>query len=325
MSENNQSKVTAPSITRRVGGETVCSIGFFDGVHRGHKYLVRQVLDEARERGARSLLVTFDRHPRSLFAPATAPQLLTSHAEKMELLRQTGVDDVCVLDFNHTLATLTARDFMAEVLQQMGVTTLVIGYDHHFGRPQGETFEDYAAYGRELGIDVVQARELEGGHVSSSAIRRALSEGRVELAAELLGRPYTWAGRVVHGYGIGRRLGFPTANLEADEPQKMLPGGGAYAVHAEDLGANDPSSDISHPTRKPGMLNIGCRPTLDNGSDVSVEVHLFDTHADIYGHRLRLTFAAHLRSEQRFTDEQALAEQLARDAEAAREILSAQK
>ncbi len=301
------SKVTAPPLTGRAGRESVCSIGFFDGVHRGHQFLIQQVLGEARRRGARSFLVTFDRHPRSLFSPASAPLLLTSHAEKMELLQRTGVDDIFVLPFDHEMASLTAREFMdKELRQQLGVTTLVIGYDHHFGHPQGETFEDYVALGRELDIDVVAASELEGEHVSSSAIRRALASGNVSLAAQMLGRPYTWTGSVVHGHAVGRQLGFPTANLEATEPQKLLPASGVYAVTITSSSAGSEAA---------AMLNIGHRPTLDSSGALSVEAHLFDFSGDLYGSRLTLSFIARLREEQHFKSEAELRSQLLNDKE----------
>ncbi len=268
----------------------------------------------------RSLLITFDRHPRSVFAPAAVPPLLTTAEEKMELLRATGVDEIYVLPFDKEMAALTAKEFMQQVLkEQLGVEVLVIGYDHRFGRPapatksQGtlptEGFPEYQAYGREMGIEVVLAKELEGEHVSSSEIRRALAAGDVQRAAQLLGRPYTWTGRVVHGHEVGRQLGFPTANLEAvengqgtmDNGQwtvgKMLPANGAYAVVG-------------------GMLNIGTRPTIGNGSDVSIEAHLFDFHGDLYGKTLTISFLARLRDEQRFESEEELIRQLERDREA---------
>jgi riboflavin kinase/FMN adenylyltransferase len=279
-------------------------------------------LDEARGRGARSLLVTFDRHPRSVFAPGSEPLLLTSSEEKMGLLRATGVDDIFVLPFDRAMAALTAREFMQQVLRErLGVTALVVGYDHHFGRPQGETFDDYVAIGREVGIDVVPARELEGEHVSSSAIRRALEGGDVAAAARLLGRPYTWTGRVVHGRGIGHRLGFPTANLEAVAPEKMLPARGAYAVRVKSEGVKREQSAVESEAWAAGMLNIGRRPTLDNGDDISVEANVFDIDHDLYGQTLTLAFVERLRPEQRFDSEAALAQQLRHDEEAARRCL----
>ena len=300
----------------------VATIGFFDGVHRGHQYLIQQVKEEALRRGARSLLITFDRHPRSVFAPDSAPLLLTTAEEKMALLRATGVDDIYILPFDRTMAGLTAREFMHQVLkEQLGVTALVIGYDHRFGkrsdpnlsRQGGEGFEEYQTYGRELGIDVVPAQELNGEHVSSSAIRRFLTGGDVAAASRLLGRPYTWSGRVVHGHEVGRQLGFPTANLEGIEPTKMLPAKGVYAVDC-----------TIHPQmiHSQAMLNIGRRPTLDNGTDISVEVHLFDFNENLYDSKLTLSFVARLREEQRFASETELAEQLQRDRASALKALA---
>ncbi len=295
----------------------VATIGFFDGVHRGHQCLIRQVQDEALQRGMRSLIITFDRHPRAVFAPGAVPPLLTTTEEKMALLKATGIDDIYVLPFDKAMAALTAREFMQQVLkEQLGVKVLVIGYDHRFGRretidpatkSQGtiqekdavEGFAEYQGYGREMGIEVVLAKELEGEHVSSSEVRRALESGDVQRAAQLLGRPYTWTGRVVHGHEVGRQLGFPTANLEAVENGqltvgKMLPANGAYAVVG-------------------GMLNIGTRPTIGNGSDVSVEVNLFDICDNLYGQTLTLSFIARLREERRFESEEDLISQLQHD------------
>jgi len=298
------------------GGGAVCSIGFFDGVHRGHQCLIRQVRDEALRRGERSLLITFDRHPRSVFAPDAVPSLLTTTEEKMALLKATGVDDIYVLPFDATMAALTAREFIQQVLRdRLGATTLVIGYDHHFGRPLsdsprgGEGFLEYQAYGREAGIEVVLAKELEGEHVSSSLIRKALEAGDVERASRLLGRPYAWTGRVVHGHGVGHQLGFPTANLETVNPEKMLPARGAYAVRVK--------NERVKSEEWTAMLNIGQRPTLDNGTDTSIEAHLFDFHGDLYDQVLTLSFITRLREERRFSSEAELAEQLKLDKEEA--------
>ena len=298
----------------------VATIGFFDGVHRGHQCLIRQVRDEALRRGMRSLIITFDRHPREVFAPGDVPPLLTTAEEKMVLLKATGVDDIYVLPFDKTMAALTAREFMQQVLkEQLGVEVLVIGYDHRFGKPLsssprgGEGFLEYQEYGREMGIEVVQAQELEGEHVSSSVIRRALESGDVDRACHLLGRPYSWTGRVVHGHGIGHQLGFPTANLTTADAGKMLPACGAYAVRVK-------SERVKSEKWAAGMLNIGQRPTLDNGTDTSIEVHLFDFHGDLYGQLLTLSFIARLREERRFDSEAELTEQLRRDKEKCLEL-----
>ena len=164
-----------------------------------------------------------------------------------------------------------------------------------------------------MGIEVVQAQELEGEHVSSSVIRRALESGDVDRACHLLGRPYSWTGRVVHGHGIGHQLGFPTANLTTADAEKMLPARGAYAVRVK-------SERVKSEKWTAGMLNIGQRPTLDNGTDTSIEVHLFDFHGDLYGQLLTLSFIARLREERRFDSEAELTEQLKRDKERCLEL-----
>ncbi len=329
MIETNHPQLNRPPHPEGRGRGWVSTIGFFDGVHRGHQCLIQQVRDEALRHGARSLLITFDRHPRTVFSPTDAPQLLTTAEEKMALLQDAGVDEIYVLPFDKEMAALTAREFMQKVLkEQLGVDALVIGYDHRFGRRVAssafEGFEDYRAYGQELGIEVLLAHELEGEHVSSSAIRKALNAGKVELAASLLGRPYEWTGRVVHGHEVGRLLGFPTANLQGLLPEKVLPARGAYAVRVR---ISDSEGSAGLPSKggqlvERGMLNIGQRPTLDNGSDTSVEVHLLDFQGNLYGKTLTLSFIARLREEQRFGSEQELMEQLQRDRDEARVKLS---
>ena len=292
------------------------AIGFFDGVHRGHQHLITQVIAEARRRGCPSMLVTFDRHPRTVFAPEAVPPLLTTSEEKTALLKATGIDEICFLPFDRELAAMSAHDFMAEILQRkLHTGVLVIGYDHHFGcRKSGnsiEGFEDYVRYGRELGIDVVAATELDSSvHVSSSAIRKSLLDGDVSEAANLLGRPYSWTGNVVHGQALGRQLGFPTANLSPTEPLKLLPARGAYAVSVSGI-ADSPL---------PAMLNIGTRPTID-GSSVSIEVHILDFHGDLYGRALTLNFISRLRPEIQFADTTALAQQLEQDAQLTKKTL----
>ena len=337
----------------------VATIGFFDGVHRGHQCLIRQVQDEALQRGMRSLIITFDRHPRAVFAPGAVPPLLTTTEEKMALLKATGIDDIYVLPFDKAMAALTAREFMQQVMkEQLGVKVLVIGYDHRFGRretidpatkSQGtiqekdavEGFAEYQGYGREMGIEVVLAKELEGEHVSSSEVRRALESGDVQRAAQLLGRPYTWTGRVVHGHEVGRQLGFPTANLVAVDRSaqgdashmkkgqetvgKMLPARGAYAVRVKSErvksekwdGERVKSEEWDGEEWAAGMLNIGRRPTIDNGSDISIEAHLFDFEGDLYGQTLTLSFIARLREERRFASEEELMAQLQADKQVA--------
>ena len=278
----------------------VAAVGFFDGVHRGHQLLARHVLEAAHRLDMRPTLLTFDRHPQTLFHPNSSTPLLCTRAERHSLLRDLGAD-IFELRFTSDMASLDARHFMSEVLmQQLNVGALVVGYDHRFGSDAGAgSFELYDRIGQELGLCVIKAPELQDDHVSSSAIRRALSAGDVEGAARMLGRQYTWTGEVVHGQAIGRTLGFPTANLQATDPQKLLPARGVYAVLADG---------------QPAMLNIGTRPTIDSHGPQTVEAHLLvDNHPNLYGRTMTLTFVGRLRQEQRFDSEADLIRQLHED------------
>lgn len=286
---------------------SVATIGFFDGVHLGHRFLIGQVVDEARRRGMRSLAVTFDRHPRQVLHQDYQPQLLTTLDDKRRLLRATGVDDVVALHFDLRLASLSAREFMEQVLlRRLGVRCLVIGHDNRFGHNRAEGFADYVRYGRELGIDVVQATAfmLDGQPVSSSRVRRLLAAGDIAGANRCLGRPYELQGVVVHGFREGRRLGFPTANIDV-AAGLLVPKGGVYAAQT------------SH---GPAMMDIGTRPTF-GGTRQSVEVNIFGFSGDLYGQTLRVSLVSRLRDERRFGSPEELARQLREDRRHAIEVL----
>lgn len=292
----------------------VATIGMFDGVHRGHRHLLRQVAEEARRRDLASMVLTFDRHPRRVLDEAYQPSLLSTLDEKVHLIEATDIDICRVVPFTRELATLTAREFMAEVLRdRLHVEVLVMGYDHHFGHGGG-TREDYVEWGKETGIDVVFAEELEGEKTSSSAVRRLLAAGDVEGAGRLLGYPYMLSGEVVEGRGVGHQLGFPTANI-AVSSDKLPPRAGVYAVWAE----------LPDGTRRKGMLNIGSRPTLHNGTDTTYEVNILDFIGDLYGKPLRLSLIQRLRSEQTFASLDALRAQLTADAARASQMLAEDK
>lgn len=293
--------------------DAVGTIGVFDGMHRGHRFLLDQVKEEATRRGCLSMVVTFAEHPRSVVETDYRPLLLTTLDEKLELIEAAGIDVCVVLDFSPLMAMRTSREFMELYLRdKMGVTCLVIGYDHHFGSDVQNGFQQYKLYGKELGIDVVRAKEFEGRdlHVSSSAVRRFLEDGNVDMARACLGRSYSLSGRVVEGHRVGRELGFPTANIEVDNPNKLLPARGAYAVYVYWDGE-----------QHKGMLNIGSRPTLNNGEDTTVEVNIFDYDGDLYDKHLTVSFESRLRNEQKFDSLNELKLQLQQDAEAAKEIL----
>ena len=388
----------------------VATIGFFDGVHLGHRYLINKVMERAHAHAQQSMVITFDRHPREVLQSNYQPQMLTTLNTKLRLLHETGVDRVEVLHFTRQLAALSARQFMAQVLKErLGVTTLVIGYDHRFGHDRAEGFDDYVRYGKELGIEVVQNSELTihaepcppvsysseahiasssevskapspdasvealsephvdaspkapnassdvsgassevassleksssdassfaekwGKHVSSSAIRRLLKEGDVSRAGLFLDRPYTITGCVTHGFAEGRKMGFPTANLDTTGYPLLIPANGVYGVWVK-IGCADavmgkcevPNLDgwiselpipmmDNHDGWLPAMLNIGTRPTFD-GSTTTIEANIFYFNDDIYGQPMTIAFCFRLRNEQRFDSVEALEEQLHKD------------
>ena len=261
-------------------------------------------------RDMKSLLVTFDRHPRTIVSPGHVPILLTTLEEKEQLLRATGVDEIAVLPFTQELSQLTAKNFMEEVLvREFNVQTLVLGYDHAFGHGGG-SLNDYIYWGQETGIDVVRAHELPSLMVSSSKCRRALEEGDVESATEMLGRPYALKGQVIRGFHVGHELGFPTANLQTDN-DKLIPAHGAYAVWTTPTNGK----------RYKGMLNIGNRPTIGNGETMSIEVNLLDYEGDLYGQWMIVEFISRLRNERQFKSRDELVAQLNEDKRRAEKIL----
>ena len=225
---------------------SVATIGFFDGVHRGHRFLINNVVKEAASRGLQSTVVTFDRHPRQVLGSDFQPRLLSTNEEKMLLLSKTGVERCVMLPFSEQMAQMTACDFMKKILRdRLGVQVLIIGYDNRFGHNRSEGFDDYVRYGREMGIEVMSAQSflLHGINVSSSVIRSFLQEGEIEMAENCLGYPYFFTGKVVKGFRVGHELGFPTANIEQDNMLKMIPSPGVYAVKVRIEGTVETCND----------------------------------------------------------------------------------
>ena len=302
----------------------VATIGFFDGVHAGHRYLIQQVKEIAAAKGLRSALVTFPVHPRKVMNAAYRPELLTTPKEKISLLADIGVDYCLMLDFTPDISQLTAREFMNRLLKERyQVKCLVIGYDHRFGHNRSEGFEDYVCYGKEIGIEVIRAQaytsDIEIGTtrnipVSSSLIRKLLHEGEVEIAARCLKYEYFLDGTVVGGYQVGRKIGFPTANLSVDDPDKLIPADGVYAVWVTFDGKT-----------YMGMLNIGVRPTIDNGPNRTIEVNILHFHSKIYDKFIRRTIVKRTRPELKFSSIDELIVQLHKDAEETEAILLASK
>ena len=266
------------------------TIGSFDGVHRGHLAMLGELRCAAVAKKLPLMVVTFATHPRRLFDKECEPFLLTPLSA--------GVDICVLLDFDHAMAAMSAVRFMNEILVEcLGVQLLAVGYDHHFGKPaQSEGLEQYISYGKELGIDVFGTRPfiVDGVAVSSSAVRRALSGGDVELAVRLLGRGYSLQGTVVHGAGIGRLLGFPTANIAPICKEQILPLDGVYETDVTVDG------EIFK-----GVMNIGVKPTV-SGKERTLEVHVIGFDGDLYDKSITVQFVRRLRGEQSFENVNAL-------------------
>ena len=289
----------------------------FDGVHRGHQHVIGRVVEKAREAGLAATVITFDKVPRQVLDPSFRPQLLTTLEEKEAVVRQLGVDIFAILPFTREMARLSAHAFMQQVLrEQLQTEVLVTGYDNRFGHDRTEGFDDYVRYGRELGMEVLRgdAQLMDDGlrPVSSSVIRQLLTEeGRVDLMPHYLTRHYQLRGTVTSGEHIGHRLGFPTANLEPSEADKLIPAPGVYAVWVTLEGERQ---------QRAAMMNIGNRPTF-HGRRQTLEVNILDFEGDLYGQTICVTFVERLRAERCFDSPENLAAQLETDKEQVKEIL----
>ena len=298
-------------VGRRFPAPTL-TLGNFDGVHRGHQEIIRRLVEAARADGGQALVLTFHPHPGHVLHPAHPPRLVMDWRTRVAHLGQLGVDAVIVQRFSRRFAALTADEFVRHwLVEGLGVRRVVVGHRVGFGHNRSGTAEVLRRLGVEWGFDVeiVGPIEVAGMLASSSAVRQAISEGDFDRARILLGRPHSVIGRVIHGHHRGRTLGFPTANLRV--AGLILPPDGVYAVRAHVGTAG-----------YQGVANLGFNPTFQD-HERSLEVHLFDVNADFYGQRLEVTFVHRLRGEKRFATVHALAEQIARDAAAARRVLAA--
>ncbi|GHV57106.1 riboflavin biosynthesis protein [Bacteroidia bacterium] len=285
--------------------ETIATVGFFDGVHRGHRYLIDRMKQNARISGLKTAIITFPVHPRKVLQQDYQPKLLNRFEERLERLTSTGIDYCYVIDFTRAFSETSARDFIQQILhKRLRVKELIIGYDHQFGKDRTDGYEQYVAYGQSCGMKVSQTTKLPepGGHTSSTAIRRLLSEGQVQEAAEALSYPYALTGKVIHGNHLGRTIGFPTANLDLNDKDKIIPHEGVYAVDVE-----------VEDRRYKGMAYIGKRPTVASAGEQRIEVHIFDFDKDIYGQQVRIELRNFIRPDIRFEGLEQLKEQLVLD------------
>lgn len=285
----------------------VATIGNFDGVHRGHQAILARVLERARALGGTSVAITFDPHPLKVLAPGRAPDLITTRRQKLALIEAAGIDAVLVLRFDAALAETGAEEFVDGCLRgALALREVYVGANFNFGRGREGNADTLVALCAARGMTAGKVEEVRflGSPVSSSRIRRAVRAGEVELAAELLGRPFAVEGTVAHGAGRGKGIGFPTANLKSDS--ELVPQDGVYVTRT-----------LAGERSLASVTNIGTRPTFAD-QEFAIETHLLDAHLDLYGQPIEVSFLARLRQELRFPTVEALVEQVRRDVERAR-------
>jgi len=295
----------------RAGGRKVClAIGFFDGVHLGHQQIIRQTISDARQHEGLAVVLTFDRHPNVVVAPAKVPPLIYPLPRKLRAIEGLGVDNLLLLHFDREFSQQTGEDFVKRLVREIGpIQSLCVGSNFVFGHKRSGNVELLKRLGAELRFVVhgMAAVSLDGKAVSSTRIREAIARGDLDAAGQMLGRTYSLSGKVIPGDGVGRKLGFPTANLEV--AGLALPPGGVYAIHAEVEGQAFRA-----------VLNIGHRPTRNQPAPVlHVEAHLLDFTGDLYGKDLEVVFVDRLRDEKKFNSMDELRDQIGRDIEEARD------
>lgn len=290
------------------------TIGFFDGVHAGHRFLINELNQVARLNHLSSVIITFDKHPRKVLHSDFQPKLLTTLSEKTNQLETTQVDSCVVLDFTQNLSQLSAYEFIKSILvEKLKVKILLIGHDHRFGHNREQGFDDYVAIGKKWGVEVMEANRFSQqahAHVSSSEIRKALESANIEGANEMLTYSYSFSGNVIKGNQLGRNLGYPTANIIIDSKDKIIPKPGVYGVYVYVEGK-----------RHKGMMNIGFRPTIEFSNELKIEVNIFNFNQDIYNKTIKVEVEKHIRDEKRFKNLIELKEQLQKDKEIIQSVL----
>lgn len=284
---------------QKLNVQTVATIGFFDGVHIGHRFLLSELKTMAQKTGFESLVISFNNSPQKTLHPEKNIKYLSTPSEKTQLFADFGISYCLMLDFNTKIAQQNAETFLMWLKEVYGVKILLIGHDHRFGKDKISTFETYQKLGEKLNIEITQCSKFEdnGRQVSSSIIRLLISNGDIKLANQLLDYTYSITGKVIHGNKIGRTIGFPTANLKIDS-EKLIPKNGVYIIE----------TCINNQSYK-GLLNIGIRPTI-NGNNQTIETHLIDFNKDIYDEKITLYIKKRLRDEIKFSSITELQQQI---------------
>lgn len=300
---------------KNLNRHTAVTVGMFDGVHEGHRQIVRHLTEKARERGLDPMVVTFSKHPRSLLRPDEKVSLLTTFEERMQLLEQCGVETAVVMAFDRETAQLSACQFASRILcSKLNMRMLLLGYDNKFGSRSNDDFDKLPELATQNGFEIIHDKPLpmtQSEYISSTKIRKALISGNIELANLMLGTPYSITGVVEHGNHIGTTLGFPTANIGLTANAKLLPADGVYVLRAFKGICNQSF---------PAIANLGSQPTFQQ-SLRTLEVHLLDFEGDLYGQTLRVEFLSRLRDIKQFSSPEDLAAQLSIDRDQARQII----
>lgn len=291
----------------------VITIGSFDGVHCGHLAIFQRMLTIARSINGDAVVFTFSEHPRKLLTPHTPPRILTTAYEKIQAIEQSGIHNIVMMPFTHEIASLSAREFLYKIVfYHIGKAHIVVGHDHAFGKGREGTFEFLQEIARteKITAERVDPVSVQSRPISSSWIRSEIEDGNISIANALLGRRYSIKGNVVHGQMRGRLLGYPTANIIADDPDKIIPKDGVYAVTAMIKGVE-----------YQGMLNIGANPTFAN-TERTIEVNIFQFNSDVYGQTIEVHFHERIRDEMRFASVTDLKDQLHNDQRACEKIFA---
>jgi riboflavin kinase / FMN adenylyltransferase len=292
----------------------VLTIGTFDGVHKGHRAILQEVVNHAEQVNGESVLITFEPHPRKLLFPNQPLGIITPLSQKVRLIREAGIEHIVVAPFTKAFSALSAEAYIGEFLVNLfHPHSIVIGYDHHFGHDRMGDFHLLEKYSDVFNYTLIEIPEqlIEEAAVSSTKVRHAIMDGRMEDAAHMLGRNYSLSGEVVHGNKLGRTLGYPTANIHPAEPEQIIPALGIYAIRA-----------IHNGQSYKGMLSIGYNPTVSDKEELRIEANLFEFSKDIYHETVEIFFVKKLRDEQKFDSLDALKEQLHKDQEEALRVLA---
>ena len=290
----------------------ILTIGTFDGVHLGHKKIIKKLVKSAKEKKLRSCILTFFPHPRNFLSKSNDLKMINTIREKKEILDELGVDELIIQEFNDDFSNLSANEFIRHLLKFCEIKEIIVGYNHKFGKDREAGIDELKVYGKKYGFDVceIDAFDINQINISSTKIRNAIGAGEVELCNEYLGYNFSIDGNIVKGKSIGKKIGFPTANIRVEENYKIIPKNGVYFV----------SCKIKN-IQKFGMMNIGFNPTFGN-KKLTIEVNIFDFNQDVYGENIKIEFIKFIRNEMKFQNISELIKQIKIDRETCKSYMN---